>query len=124
MAVRLAIISHHYRDDWDWLDQSLTDAMDRLATWRAAVAAAGAGDAAGDGAGRGVQGGGAPGGAPDGGAGSRVLAALRQRLADDLDAPGAIAVVDEWATAALAGEAPGSGPLIRDAVDALLGIAL
>jgi L-cysteine:1D-myo-inositol 2-amino-2-deoxy-alpha-D-glucopyranoside ligase len=106
MAVRLAIISHHYRDDWDWLDQSLSDATDRLTTWRAAVAAAGAG------------------GAPADDAGSRVLAALRQRLADDLDAPGAIAVVDQWAAAALAGEARGSGPLIRDAVDALLGIAL
>ena len=58
------------------------------------------------------------------GAGPRVLAALRQRLADDLDAPGAVAAIDEWAVAALAGEAPASGPLIRDAVDALLGIAL
>ena len=106
MAVRLAIISHHYRDDWDWTDELLTDAGDRLATWRAGVATAGAGDAARD------------------DTGLRVLAALRQRLADDLGAPGAVAVIDEWATAAAAGVAPGTGPLIRDAVDALLGIAL
>jgi L-cysteine:1D-myo-inositol 2-amino-2-deoxy-alpha-D-glucopyranoside ligase len=43
-------------------------------------------------------------------------------LADDLDTPGALAAVDTWA----AGEgddaaAPG---LVRDAVDALLGVAL
>jgi L-cysteine:1D-myo-inositol 2-amino-2-deoxy-alpha-D-glucopyranoside ligase len=53
-----------------------------------------------------------------------VLTAIRQHLADDLDSPGAIAAVDEWAAAALAGQAGGSGALIRDAVDALLGIAL
>ena len=116
MAVRLAIISHHYRDDWDWSDESLRDAMGRLATWRAAVAAASAGDGAGSDAGGSVAG--------DSGAGPRVLAAIRQRLADNLDAPGAIAAMDEWATAAVGGNAPGSGPLIRDAVDALLGIAL
>jgi L-cysteine:1D-myo-inositol 2-amino-2-deoxy-alpha-D-glucopyranoside ligase len=56
--------------------------------------------------------------------GSAVLAALRRRLADDLDTPGMIAVVDEWAADALAGRAAGSGSLVRAAVDALLGIAL
>ena len=49
---------------------------------------------------------------------------MRERLADDLDAPGALAVVDEWALEAAAGRAEGSGPLVRAAVDALLGIAL
>ncbi len=49
---------------------------------------------------------------------------MRERLADDLDAAGAIAVVDEWAREAAAGRADGSGPLVRAAVDALLGIAL
>jgi L-cysteine:1D-myo-inositol 2-amino-2-deoxy-alpha-D-glucopyranoside ligase len=62
-----------------------------------------------------------------------VLAEVRARLADDLDAPGALAAVDAWADAVLAGAmlagaGPGSGPgaagLIRDTVDALLGIAL
>ena len=60
---------------------------------------------------------------PDGG-GEPVVAALRERLADDLDAPGAIAVVDEWAAAATAGQAGDSGALVRRAADALLGIAL
>ncbi len=41
MAVRLAIISHHYRADWDWTADSLAAASARLASWRVAVAAAG-----------------------------------------------------------------------------------
>ena len=72
-----------------------------------------------------------------------LLAAVRERLADDLDAPGALAVVDTWADAVLAAadqRAPGqqmatggqpgadstaaAGQLVRDTVDALLGIAL
>jgi len=54
----------------------------------------------------------------------RMVAALRERIADDLDSPGAIAVVDDWVAGAAGGQAPGSAPLIRAAVDALLGIAL
>ena len=107
MAVRLAIISHHYRADWDWTPDSLSAAAARLATWRAAVAAASDASATGT--------------ADD--VGELVLAALRERLADDLDTPGASAVIDEWAAVALAGQAQGSGPLVRAAVDALLGIA-
>ncbi len=109
MVVRLAIISHHYREDWDWTADSLAAAERRLAAWRAgAVAASGVG----------------PGGPDAGLAGERVLAAMRERLADDLDAPGALAVVDEWAREAVAGRAGGSGPLVSAAIDALLGIAL
>jgi L-cysteine:1D-myo-inositol 2-amino-2-deoxy-alpha-D-glucopyranoside ligase len=104
MAVRLAVISHHYRADWDWTADSLAVANARLARWRDAVAATSSGEEPGE--------------------GMRVLQAIRERMADDLDSPGAIAVVDEWARAALAGQAAGSGPVVRDAVDALLGIAL
>jgi len=58
-----------------------------------------------------------------------VLAAVRERLADDLDAPGALAAVDRWALAVTAAhELPAglaaSAALIQDTVDALLGIAL
>jgi len=56
---------------------------------------------------------------------------MRERLADDLDAPGALAVVDAWADAVLAGRAAtgtaaadASAGLVRGAVDALLGIDL
>jgi L-cysteine:1D-myo-inositol 2-amino-2-deoxy-alpha-D-glucopyranoside ligase len=61
-----------------------------------------------------------------------LLLGLRERLADDLDTPGAIALVDAWAAQTLAGgddteddaleqEAP---RIVCDAVDALLGVAL
>lgn len=130
MAIRLAILAHHYRHDWDWTDEGLKAAAVRLDRWRAAVRA-GLDD------GPGGQGGEA---APAASAvlrsgpehdGGRVLAAMRERLADDLDAPGALAVVDAWADAMLAGHAAGpagaraeSAALVRDAVDALLGVAL
>jgi L-cysteine:1D-myo-inositol 2-amino-2-deoxy-alpha-D-glucopyranoside ligase len=55
---------------------------------------------------------------------------VRERLADDLDAPGALAAVDAWVTRALdagsaAPDADEQAPaLVRDLADALLGIAL
>ena len=40
-----------------------------------------------------------------------VLATVRERLADDLDAPGAVAAIDAWADAVLAGAGDsGAGP--------------
>jgi len=116
MAVRLALLAHHYREDWEWTaGGGLSEARDRLARWRSAVAAA------------------LDGLAPHGSA-QAVLAAVRERLADDLDAPGALAVVDRWADAILAERPIGDpasppadraeGYLVRDAVDALLGVAL
>jgi L-cysteine:1D-myo-inositol 2-amino-2-deoxy-alpha-D-glucopyranoside ligase len=108
MAIRLALLAHNYRQDWDWTDAGLAAAEDRLAAWRAAVEVAG----------------GAAAGAGASAAGLGVLAGIRERIADDLDAPGAVAAVDAWAASATAGDAPGSGPLVRRAVDAILGIAL
>jgi L-cysteine:1D-myo-inositol 2-amino-2-deoxy-alpha-D-glucopyranoside ligase len=150
-AVRLALLAHHYSDDWDWTDAGLAAAERRLEAWRAAVATTAGRHAA-------VAGGGAVGGR-DADAGGRdaeagrdpvwgasrvaasraaessspaseVLAAVRDRLADDLDAPGALAVVDRWADAVLTGQAGGAAlaageaALVRDTVDALLGVAL
>jgi L-cysteine:1D-myo-inositol 2-amino-2-deoxy-alpha-D-glucopyranoside ligase len=116
MAIRLALLAHHYRSDWDWTDAGLAEAGARLARWREAVSQAGASGAPG------ASGGGAAGdGAVDGG---MVLAGIRERLADDLDAPGALAAVDDWAAAASAGTVTAGGPLVRAAVDALLGILL
>jgi len=140
MAIRLAILGHHYREDWDWTAAGLAAAQDRLAHWRAAVrrASSAAGPAASE-PGPGATG---PGVAPaDGPAGDgapaadgvpaadSVLAAVRERIADDLDAPGALAVVDRWASAVTGAAAlpPGtaaSAALVRDTVDALLGLAL
>ena len=88
MAIRLAILAHHYRHDWDWTDAGLADAVARLGRWRAAVAIA-------------------P-GQPAAPAGSAVLTAIRERLCADLDAPGAVAAVDAWADAVLGAYAPGA----------------
>ena len=37
MALRLALLAHHYRDDWEWTDEVLAAAEDRLSRWREAV---------------------------------------------------------------------------------------
>jgi L-cysteine:1D-myo-inositol 2-amino-2-deoxy-alpha-D-glucopyranoside ligase len=118
MAIRLAILAHHYSDDWDWDDAGLAGAADRLERWRAALTAASEASP------QAMSGPETP--------ATGLLAAIRERLAADLDAPGALAAVDAWADSVLA--APGSpalaslGPsgagLIRDAIDALLGVAL
>jgi len=117
MALRLALVAHHYRADWEWTDDVLAAAGDRLRRWRAAVAPAAVA---------------APGeaetppatGGPTAG---EVLAAVRMRIADDLDAPGAVAAVDGWADAVLASghrAAPAEADLVRDTADALLGVIL
>jgi L-cysteine:1D-myo-inositol 2-amino-2-deoxy-alpha-D-glucopyranoside ligase len=104
MAVRLALLSGHYRTDRAWTPALLTAAEERLDTWRRAVAQ--------------------PTAAPAG----PVLRAVRERLADDLDSPGAIAAVDAWAAATLADDRVAgeeqAPAVVRDVLDALLGIAL
>ena len=106
MAIRLAILAHHYRQDWDWTEAGLAAAQARLDRWRAAVAAASAP---------------ADSSAP---LAAGVLGAVRERLADDLDAPGALAVIDAWADTALSVAGSSEGPLVRDTADALLGVRL
>lgn len=108
MALRLALLAGHYRADREWTDELRKQGEQRLARWRAAMAAPTA-PPAGD-----------------------LLAGLRDRLADDLDTPGALALVDGWAEAALAGSGSTGGAaadpvapaLVRSAVDALLGVRL
>ena len=99
MAVRLALLTQHYRSDWEWSPELLGAGRQRLASWRAAV------------------------GRPAGAAAEDLLAVVRARLADDLDAPGAVAAVDAWAADSSSSVA-GAGELVRDLVDALLGVAL
>ena len=59
-----------------------------------------------------------------------VLSEVRACLADDLDAPGALAAVDRWAEATrLRGGAAGhedasAGQVVRDLTEALLGVSL
>jgi L-cysteine:1D-myo-inositol 2-amino-2-deoxy-alpha-D-glucopyranoside ligase len=102
MAIRLSLLAHHYRTDWQWTDADLPAAEDRLAKWREAVSP------------------------PTGPDADATLIAIRAALTDDLNAPAALAAVDRWAEEQrLRGGADPSGPgLISRAVDALLGIAL
>ncbi|SDO67134.1 L-cysteine:1D-myo-inositol 2-amino-2-deoxy-alpha-D-glucopyranoside ligase [Actinacidiphila guanduensis] len=101
-AIRLALLAHHYRSDWEWTQGVLDEAVERLARWRAAVSR------------------------PDGPPADGVLAAVRAALADDLDAPRALAAVDGWATlqASSGGTDTGAPGLVSRTVDALLGVAL
>jgi L-cysteine:1D-myo-inositol 2-amino-2-deoxy-alpha-D-glucopyranoside ligase len=105
-ALRLALLAHHYRDDWAWTDADLPAAEARLARWRAAVRL------------------------PAGPPAEPVRAAVRGALAEDLDAPRALRAVDGWAAAALAGTAaaahsdPTAPGLVADVADALLGVEL
>ena len=102
MALRLALMADHYRADRQWTDELCKQGVQRLGRWRAAVAA------------------------PAGPPAAPLLAGVRARIADDLDTPGALAVVDEWVDATLAGGGsdPDAPRLVRDTVDALLGVAL
>ncbi len=93
MALRLALLSHHYRDDWEWRPDELVAATERLARWRAAPAPPGGAGAAGT---------------------DRALDDVRRHLDADLDAPGALAALDEHAAA--------GRPVARGA--ALLGVEI
>ena len=119
MAIRLALHAHHYRSDWEWTDGVLAEATARLSKWRAAVATAGA--TASD-----VPPAALASPVPLIPLASAVLQAVREHMADDLDAPGALAAIDEWADAVLANGMifEADAALVRDTADALLGIAL
>ena len=124
MAIRMALLAHHYRSDWEWTDDVLGDAQARLDRWRAALTRAEAALP------------GVPPGDAQANEAETVLSGVRVRMGDDLDAPGALAVVDRWADALLAAPAAAVTPphpagtglagarLVRDTVDALLGIQL
>jgi L-cysteine:1D-myo-inositol 2-amino-2-deoxy-alpha-D-glucopyranoside ligase len=98
MALRLALLAHHYRSDWAWTTQGLVGAEQRLESWRQGAQRKSASPA------------------------EPLLAALRRHLADDLATPAAIDAVDAWVHRdGDDTEAPG---LMARAVGALLGIRL
>ncbi|MBM9462491.1 cysteine--1-D-myo-inosityl 2-amino-2-deoxy-alpha-D-glucopyranoside ligase [Aeromicrobium sp. YIM 150415] len=97
-AIRLALLAHHYRGDWEWTGEQIDAAIGRLKTWRAATERATALPAA------------------------AVIAELREALADDLNAPRALAAVDAWAAGD--GDDPEAPADVALAIDALLGVDL
>jgi L-cysteine:1D-myo-inositol 2-amino-2-deoxy-alpha-D-glucopyranoside ligase len=98
MVIRVALLAHHYRSDWEWTDDELDTARRRLDAWRSAVGSASRAQA------------------------EALVPAVRDALAEDLDAPAALAAVDAWAGSE-PGDGSGSG-LVRDLLDARLGILL
>jgi L-cysteine:1D-myo-inositol 2-amino-2-deoxy-alpha-D-glucopyranoside ligase len=102
MAIRLALLAHHYRSDWEWDPAGLQQAQTLLARLRDTV-------------GRGA-----------GAATGPVAEAVLTALATDLDAPGALISLNTWATATEAGDEAeaGAGEVIRALADAALGVAL
>lgn len=95
-AIRLALLANHYRSDWEWTDAALKSATERLERWTAWAAT------------------------PEDNPQEREhLEELRTVLADDLNTPGALNVVDGWVASGRAASA-----VMVDAVDALLGVRL
>ena len=69
-AIRLGIVEHHYRTEWEWDDELMPRNQARLETWQANA-----------------------GSNPD------LLDDVRERLDDDLDTPGAFGLIDAAAAA-------------------------
>ena len=69
-AIRLGVISHHYRSPWDWTDDVMPEAAATVERWSATVGARPA---------------------------DAVVDAVRVALDDDLDTPAAIAAIDDAA---------------------------
>ena len=96
-AIRLGILAHHYRAEWEWFDEDLQTAHRRLHAWREGIARA----------------------SDDPLDAHEVLAQLRQALANDLDTPVMLATLDAALDRGV--DQPG---LIADAAEALLGVTL
>jgi L-cysteine:1D-myo-inositol 2-amino-2-deoxy-alpha-D-glucopyranoside ligase len=100
MAIRLALLDQHYRTEWSWTPPLLDRAQERLDTWRSAFSV-NAGPVAED-----------------------TVDAVRSRVADDLDTPGALEAVDRWAKECLTrgGTDAGAPGVLARTIDAVLGI--
>jgi len=101
MAIRLAILAHSYCEEWEWTNAGLEEAIARLKLWRSAIANAKAS--------------------------SPYAQQIADKLANDLDTPSALALVDEWADEVLGTNSDDSVSVSNHkqmvlAIDALLGI--
>jgi L-cysteine:1D-myo-inositol 2-amino-2-deoxy-alpha-D-glucopyranoside ligase len=99
-AIRLAILAHHYRTSWDWTDENLAAAQTRLDRWKDALSR------------------------QEGPDPEPVLAAVREAISTDLDAPRALIAVDAWVDEMLTsgGSVAGAPGLVARTIDALLGV--
>jgi len=95
-AVRLAILGQHHRVPWEWTEDLLTEAEERLARWTGWAA-----------------------GAPAGLARDNALDELRRILSNDLDTAGALELID-----ARISDGTAADEVSVAAIDALLGVRL
>ncbi|MFC7402350.1 cysteine--1-D-myo-inosityl 2-amino-2-deoxy-alpha-D-glucopyranoside ligase [Citricoccus sp. GCM10030269] len=108
VAIRTALMSNHYRSDWEWTGELLQQSTERVARWRQALSHEAASD------------------------GRAVLEAMHRALSEDLDAPAALRELDRWAESANAGApAPAPAPVgedstpdVRTVANSLLGLEL
>jgi len=99
MAIRLALLSHHYRSDHMWTDGDLVQSENFLDQMRIALSRMEV--------------------APT----DSTIKEIVSALADDLDTPKAIKALREWLAATSAGQVGGSPGELSRAIDTLLGIA-
>jgi L-cysteine:1D-myo-inositol 2-amino-2-deoxy-alpha-D-glucopyranoside ligase len=97
--IRLALLAHHYRADWEWTGTDIDTASARLERWRAALANTNSAQA------------------------EQLVTTVRAALAHDLDTPRVITLLDDWADGWHRGDGSGA-ETIRDLLDARLGIRL
>lgn len=96
MAIRLALLAHSSRNDWEWHDGQLADATNRLRQWRAGVARSTTPPV------------------------EQLVREMRAALANGLDAPAACDAVDRWCRTE--GDDAGGADDAAVAIDALLGV--
>ncbi len=96
-AIRLGLLAHHYRAEWEWHDADLATATRRLEAWRAGLDRP----------------------CTEPVEAATVLQQLRAAIANDLDTPVMLATLD-----AALDRGVDNPQLVRDAVQALLGVQL
>ena len=102
MAIRLALLKHHYRSSWEWFDDFAPKAMRQLALWRERLSIRDQ--------------------LPTEyrtDSGEILLAGVRRMLADDMNTPAALELIE---SAIIEGTAPPT--LIRAIGDSLIGLKL
>jgi L-cysteine:1D-myo-inositol 2-amino-2-deoxy-alpha-D-glucopyranoside ligase len=97
--IRLALLAHHYRSDWEWNGKDLDRAAERLDRWRAALDNTNTAQA------------------------EQLVTTVRAALAQDLDTPRVVTLLDDWAEGWHRGDGSGA-QTVRDLLDARLGLRL
>lgn len=100
IAIRLALMSDHFRHDRMWSKGLLEQAENQLAQIRKALEASNA--------------------APT----DIVIHKIIEALSDDLNTPKALSILADWSSSTLNGETGGNASELRDALDSLLGLLL